>query len=148
MDPPHPSLYMSGDPIKEVDNLRLLGVILDSKLTFERHIRSLSSSIAEKTGLLRKCYKTFACDATVIKSFYAFILTHFEYCALVWMSAANCHLKLLDRALSSIQLFPQLCPSIWIIGVWLVHLAFFSKFLILFSIRYMRLCPILLTLFA
>ena len=103
LNPLHPCLYILGEPIEEVDNLRLLGVILDSKLTFEKHIRSLSSSIAQKTGLLRKCYRTFACDSTVIKSFFAFILPHFEYCAPVWMSAANCHLKLLDRALNSIK---------------------------------------------
>ena len=103
LNPPHPCLSISGDHIKEVDNVRLLGVTLDSKLTFEKHIRSLSSSIAQKTGLLRKCFRTFACDSTVIKSFYAFILPHFEYCAPVWMSAANCHLKLLDRALNSIK---------------------------------------------
>ena len=103
LDPPHPPLHISGNRVKEVDNMRLLGVTLDPKLTFEKHIRLLSSSIAQKTGLLRKCFRTFACDATVIKSFYAFILPHFEYCAPVWMSAANSHLKLLDRALNSIK---------------------------------------------
>lgn len=103
LDPPHPDLFLSGEEIEEVEDVRLLGVTLDSKLTFEKHIRSLSSAIAQKTGLLRKCFRTFACDSTVIKSFYAFILPHFEYCAPVWMSAANCHLKLLDRALNSIK---------------------------------------------
>ena len=56
VDPPHPSLVLAGVVIEEVDNMRLLGVTLDSKLTFEKHIRSLSSSIAQTTGLLRKCF--------------------------------------------------------------------------------------------
>lgn len=101
--PPHPCLQVSGEQIEDVTHLRLLGVTLDPKLTFEKHIRSLSSTIAQKIGLLRKCYKTFACETTVIKSFYAFILPHFEYCSPVWNSAADCHLKLLDRALNSIK---------------------------------------------
>lgn len=101
--PPHPSIQLSGESVEDVLNLRLLGVSFDKKLTFEHHIRSLSSSIARKIGLLRKCYKTFNCDATLRKSFYAFILPHFEYCSPVWMSAADCHLNLLDRSLNSIR---------------------------------------------
>ena len=109
LDPPHPRLFISGEEIEELDDIRLLGVTLDSRLTFEKHIRSVSSSIAQKTGLLRKCFKTFACESTVIKSFYAFILPHFENCTPVWMSAAGCHLKLLDRALNAIKF---ISPSI------------------------------------
>ena len=33
---------------------RLLGVTIDDKLTFEKHIRNIVSSIAQKTGLVRK----------------------------------------------------------------------------------------------
>lgn len=114
INPPHPLLFIAGEEIKDVDSLRLLGVTFDPKLTFERHIRTLSSSIAQKVGLLRKCYKTFACDSVVIKSFYAFILPHFEYCAPVWMSAASCHLKLLDRALNSIRfILPNLSLDLY-----------------------------------
>ena len=72
-------------------------------MTFEHHIRSVASSIAQKIGLLRKCYKTFADNVAVRKSFFAFILPHFEYCTTIWMSAADCHLKLLDRSLNSIK---------------------------------------------
>ena len=112
--PPHPALYISDVQIGEVGNLRLLGVTLDSKLTFESHLRSLSSSLAQKTGLLRKCYKTFSNDSVVIRSFFAFILPHFEYCSPVWFSAADCHLKLLDRALNSIKfIIPLLSVDIF-----------------------------------
>ncbi|KAK3894304.1 hypothetical protein Pcinc_001927 [Petrolisthes cinctipes] len=55
--PPHPCLHISGEQIEDVTGLHLLGVTLDPKLTFERHIRSLSSTIAQKIGLLRKCFK-------------------------------------------------------------------------------------------
>ena len=81
LNPPHPGLVVTDNVIEDVDSVRLLGVTFDSKLTFERHIRSVSSSIARKTGLLRKCFMTFACNSTVLKSFYAFILPQFEYCA-------------------------------------------------------------------
>ena len=56
--PPHPCLYISGDKIDDVSDLHLLRVTFDSKMTFEKHIRSLASSTAQKTGLLCKCYNT------------------------------------------------------------------------------------------
>lgn len=101
--PLHPDLSVDGVNILNVQSFKILGVTLDSKLTFEEHIRSVCASVNRKSGLLRKCYKMFACEATVLHSFYAFILPHLEYCAPVWMSAADSHLRLLDRTLRSIQ---------------------------------------------
>ena len=77
----------------------------DDRLIFEKHIRNIASSIAQKTGLIRKCYKTFDNNGAVLRSFYAFILPCFEYCSLVWGSATDSHLKLLDRVLNNIRFF-------------------------------------------
>ena len=103
--PPHPPLSLCGTVLEVSNSLKLLGVTIDDKLTFEKYLRSLASSIAQKTGLLRKCYRTFGNDEALLKSFYAFILPCFEYCSSVWSSAADCHLKLLDRALNNIKFF-------------------------------------------
>ena len=104
-NPPHLPLNLCGSNLEVVDSLKLLGITIDDKLTFEKHIRLLASSIAQKTGLLRKCYRTLGNDVSVKKSFFAFILPCFEYCAPVWSSAASSHLKLLDRALRNIRFF-------------------------------------------
>lgn len=101
--PLHPPLYISGGRIDEVASFYLLKVTFDSKLTFEQHIRSLSSSIAQKAGLLQKCFKTFGRNSFVLKSFYVFTLLHFSYSTAVWMSAANFQLELLDRAFNLIK---------------------------------------------
>ena len=95
-DPPHPPLFLCGSPLKISCSLKLLGVLIDGKLTFEKHLRSVASSIAQKTGLLRKCFRALGNDDAVLKSFYAFILPCFEYCMPIWLSAAEYHLKLLD----------------------------------------------------
>ena len=102
-DPPHPPLILCGTSLDVSNSLKLLGITIDNKLTFEKHIRSVAASIAQKTGILRKCYRTLGQDDALIKSFYAFILPCFEYCAPVWCSAADTHLKLLDRALNNIR---------------------------------------------
>ena len=72
----------------------------DDWLYQKQHLRSVCASVNRKSGLLRKCYRIFS---TVLRSFYAFILPHLEYCAPVWMSAADSHLRLLDRSLRSIN---------------------------------------------
>ena len=85
-------------------SIKLLGALIDDKLTFEKHIHSVAASIAQKTGLIRKCVGALGNqDDAVLKSFYGFILPCFEYASPVWGSAADTHLRLLDRALNNIR---------------------------------------------
>ena len=49
---------MCGFDLKVSSSRKLLGVTLDDKLTFEKHVRNIASSIAQKTGFTHKCFKT------------------------------------------------------------------------------------------
>ena len=51
--PPHPLLTLYGLDLEVSSSFKLLGVTIDDKLTFEKHIRKIASSIAQKTGLIR-----------------------------------------------------------------------------------------------
>ena len=102
-NPAHPDIISKGVPIPNCSTLKLLGIILDHKLTFEYQLRSLASSVSRKIGLLRKCRRIYSNDDIVRNCFYSFILPHFEYCPSVWISAAESHLKLLDRAFNQIK---------------------------------------------
>ena len=53
LNPPHPNLIINGHSLAMNDSFKLLGVLFDKKLTFEKHIRFVTSSIAEKVGILR-----------------------------------------------------------------------------------------------
>ena len=59
--------------------LKLLGIVQDNKLTFEMHIRNIVSAIAQKTGLIRKCFKApgndYSVHRTFIHSFYLVLST-------------------------------------------------------------------------
>ena len=81
---------MDGSPISISKSMKLLGVTLDNKLTFEEHLRAVVTSIAQKTGLLRKFCKTLDYDNAIFK-FFALILPSFEYCMLVWLSVDDRH---------------------------------------------------------
>ena len=111
--PPHPDIAVEGVVIPRCSILKLLGVTMDSKLTYEPHLRQVASSITQKVGLLRKCHKIYSSDDVVRNCFYSFILPHFEYCHSLWLSASECHLKLLERAFNQIKfLLPDLQISL------------------------------------
>ena len=42
--------------LKEFNHLDILGVTFDSKMTFEKHLRSVSRAAPQRLGILRKCW--------------------------------------------------------------------------------------------
>ena len=54
MHPQSPPLTIGGTVLKESDNLVILGVTFDSKMTFEKHLRSVSRAPSHRLGILRK----------------------------------------------------------------------------------------------
>ena len=67
-------------------------------MTFEKHLRSVSTATSQRLGILRKSYGIFHDRSLLGSCFLGFVLPVFEYCSAVWCSAAYTHLKLLDRA--------------------------------------------------
>ena len=54
MHPQLPTLTIDGTVLKESDDLDILGVTFDSKLTFEKHLRSVYRAASQKCGIFRK----------------------------------------------------------------------------------------------
>ena len=78
----------------------ILGVTFDSKMTFEKHLLSVSRVASQMLGILRKSWQVFHDRLLLWRCFRGFTLPVLEYCAAVWCSAADTHLKLLDRVVS------------------------------------------------
>ena len=89
--------------LKDSDDLVILGVSFDSKVTFEKHLRSDIRAASQRLYIFRKSWRVFHDRSLLGRCFQGFILPVLEYCSAVWCSAADTHLKLLDRAL-------QWCP--------------------------------------
>ena len=53
-----------------------------------------------RLGILRKSWRVFHDKALLGRCFLGFVLPVLEYCSVVWCSAPDTHLKLLDRAVS------------------------------------------------
>ena len=86
--------------LKESDDLDILGVTFDSKLTFEKHLCSVSRAASQRLGILRKSWPVFHDKLLIGRCFWGFVLPVLEHCSAVWCSAADTHLKLLDRVVS------------------------------------------------
>ena len=74
-----------------------MGVTFDAKMTFEKHLRSVSRAAAQSLGIMRKSWRAFHDRSILLRSFWSFVLPVLEYCLAVWCSAADSRLKLLDR---------------------------------------------------
>ena len=92
--PQSPPLTIGGTVLKESDDLLILGVTFDSKLTCEKHLRSVSRAASQRLGILRKSWRVFHDRSLLGRCFRGFVLPVLEYCSAVWCSAADTHLKL------------------------------------------------------
>ena len=54
MHPQSPPLTIGGNVLKESDDLVILGVTFDSKMTFENHLRLVSRAASQILSTLRK----------------------------------------------------------------------------------------------
>ena len=78
----------------------LLGVTFDSKMIFKRHLRPVSRAASQRLGNLRKSWRVFHDWSLLGRCFRGCVLPVLKYCSAVWCSAADTHLKLLNRVLS------------------------------------------------
>ena len=59
MNPQSPPSAIGETELKESDDLVILGVTFDSKMTFEKHLRSVSRAASERLGILKKSWRVF-----------------------------------------------------------------------------------------
>ena len=59
MHPQSPPLTIGRTVLKESDDPMILEVTFDSKMTFEKHLRSLSTEASQRFGILRKSLRVF-----------------------------------------------------------------------------------------
>ena len=71
-------------------------------MTIEKYLRSVSIAItaSQRLGILKKSWRVFHDRSFLGRCFRDFVLPVLEYGSAVWCSAADTHLKLLDRAIS------------------------------------------------
>ena len=96
--PCHPPLIFNGAQVQLTDNHKHLGLMLDSKLTFDNHINE-KIAIARKVIGIIKFLSTFSPIKTLDQIYKMFVRPHLDYCDVIYHSppisdpyTANVHL--------------------------------------------------------
>ncbi len=77
------STAMNNSTLENVTHDKLLGVIIDHNLSLEKHITTIVSTINIKSALLRRI-KQYMPVSTRKLFFNTHILSHIDYCAIIW----------------------------------------------------------------
>ena len=102
------SLWHDDSELQEGKSPRILGVTLDSKLTFETHLCEVVSKAARSLGVVHCAGKLFDCSRVLLSCFNAYVLSNLKNIALVQMSSAESHLDLLDSVVRTAE---RLCEG-------------------------------------
>ena len=73
-------LTLGGAELKEVKSLHILGVTLNSKLTFGTHLREVVSKAARSLWILHRAGKLYDYPRVLKRCFNAYVLPNFEHC--------------------------------------------------------------------
>ena len=63
------SLTLDGTVLKESADLVILGVTFDAKMTFEKHLCSVSSAAAQRLGIIRNSWQVFHDPLLILRYF-------------------------------------------------------------------------------
>ena len=80
MHPQSPPLTIGRTILKESDDLVILGVTFEAKITFEKHLRSVSRAASQRLGIFRKSWRVFHDRSLLVRCFWGFVLPVLEYC--------------------------------------------------------------------
>ena len=92
---PNLKILINGTLIDQVSHAKLLGITVDSFLTWEQHIDNMCSQISSRLCLLRRI-QPFLTDECILLFYNSCIHSTLLYCSSVW---GNCSLSLLLRLL-------------------------------------------------
>jgi len=90
-----PPLVLDGRVVPEVEEMRLLGVLIDRSLTYGPHLDAVAARGRQRLGFLRKV-RWLLSPAALATVYKAFVRPVLEYASLCWMGAAETHLRKLD----------------------------------------------------
>ena len=86
---PKPQLHlvMNTVEIEQVEVTKLLGVTLDCKLSWSKHIDTTVAKMGSSLSIIKRCSALTALSTRQVPQ--ALVLTHLEYCSVVWSGATK-----------------------------------------------------------
>ena len=94
----YPDLQINGNKIERVTEFNFLGLVLQSNLSWNKHINHISLKVSKAIGIIHRLKSVY--PLSVLLTLYnTLVLPHFNYCILSWGSVVkeNHHLYLLQK---------------------------------------------------
>lgn len=87
---------VEGVYLKATTSVKLLGVVIDSKLSFKQHVETLCKTASQKVKALFRIrpYLNVECAKRLCN---AFIMSNFNYCPLIWMAGLKSNNELINK---------------------------------------------------
>jgi hypothetical protein len=79
---------MNGEAVEQVEKAKLLGVTLDCKLSWSKHIDSMVVKMGRGLSVIKRC-SAFLTPHSKKQVLQALVLSYLDYCPVVWSSAAR-----------------------------------------------------------
>ena len=76
--PHHPNIIFNGNPVKKGSYQKHLGMFLDSKLDFDKHIKGVFDKTSKSIGLIRKL-RIFLPRPSLLQIYRSFVRLHLDY---------------------------------------------------------------------
>ena len=104
------NLYINGQHVEEVQSYKFLGVMLDTKMSWDCHVSYIKNKISKNIGILYKAKKILL-QQTLLTLYYCFIYPYITYCIEVWGNACDKYIssihKLQKRVVRLITSMPR-----------------------------------------
>ena len=86
------SITIDNNRLNRVENTRFLGVIIHENLSWQPHIKAISSKVAKSIGIITKSRQFFLTN--ILCTLYnSIIIPYLQYCSIVWASKYPSHLQ-------------------------------------------------------
>ena len=82
------NLVIAGTSIQRKSEARFLGVIVDDKLTWTQHIKTVKAKMSRYVGIMYRIKNVLPTEAR-LQIFHSFVQSHINYCSLVWGFSAK-----------------------------------------------------------
>ena len=79
----HPSFFFNTKPVQQVSSQKHLGLILDTSLMYDEHIRVITSKVSKSIGLLRKLNNRLP-QSSLITDCKSFMRPHLDYSDIIF----------------------------------------------------------------
>ena len=89
------NLSIEGLPLKQVNQTKLLGITLDSQLSWSVQIDSIVAKMGKGIAMARKCV-AYTSPPILNQVVQSLILSHLDYCPVIWSSASKKELNKLQ----------------------------------------------------